>query len=75
MMAGGGVLTSRRTDVAVGEVRCDYYYVEQEVVAGLEFCPQLKTLRLLLLENKRRLLRLALDAVDGKPRGGCVYCF
>lgn len=73
--AGGGVLTSRTTGAAVGEVPCDYY-VEQEAVAGLEFCPQLKPLRPLLLENKRRLLRLALDAVDGKPQGGCdVFCF
>lgn len=34
-------------------------------VRGLDACPDLKSIMPLLLQNKRRLLRLALDAVQG----------
>ena len=63
---GGSTTTGLRFSGEGGA--CSSYDVGQEEVSGLEFCPQLSPLLPLLLENKRRLLRLALDAVDGKPR-------
>lgn len=67
----GSVTTGYGRTAVVEQQQCDHY-AEQEVVAGLEFCPQLEPLRPILLENKRRLLRLALDAVDGKL---CLHYF
>lgn len=42
-------------------------------VKGLQFCPQLANLMPMLLENKRALLRLALDALTGVRVMYCTY--
>ena len=47
----GGVVKYPRTAAAVVEESCDHY-AENEVMAGLEFCPQLEALRPLLLREQ-----------------------
>lgn len=59
---GGGVGFTARTN-NVKQQRCTDTQVQ-----GLPSCPQLDSLMPILLENKRALLRLALDAVTGEER-------
>lgn len=63
--AGKG--TSRTLlSLPIGDAACDDKSGGPAEVKGLEYCPQLRPLVPLMLETKRALLRLGLDASNGE---------
>lgn len=76
-VAAGRSTSRTLLSLPIGDAACDDKSEGPVEVKGLEYCPQLRPLVPLMLENKEALLRLGLDASNGESTEeiSCVLLF